>query len=103
MDLVKLSPEEITEALTELPGWEYIESRPAISKKFRFKGFEEAWEFMNSVAAEADEVSHHPEFFNAYNLVEITLTTHDVGGVSDLDIDMALFMEDVAANPQTVD
>ena len=100
MDLVKRTAEEITEALTELPGWELLEGRPAITKKFRFKDFESAWEFMNTVAAEADEVSHHPEFFNVYNRVEITLTTHDVGGISDLDIDMAHFMEDVASNPQ---
>lgn len=89
----KLTDEEINEALSELEGWGLAEGRPAIHKKFRFKDFRTAWAFMENVAEEADEMSHHPEWFNVYNRVEVTLTTHDVGGVSELDIDLAHYME----------
>jgi 4a-hydroxytetrahydrobiopterin dehydratase len=99
MDLEKLTPEEITEALTELPGWELLSGRDALFKKFKFPDFRTAWAFMQNVAEEADEMSHHPEWANVYNRVEVTLTTHDVGGVSELDLELAHFMEEmVAAN-----
>lgn len=88
----KLSDAEIKEALTELDGWELLSDRPAIFKKFKFQDFRTAWAFMEHVAEEADEMSHHPEWFNVYNRVEVTLTTHDVGGVSELDLDLAHYM-----------
>lgn len=89
----KMTDAEITEALSELEGWELLNDRPAIFKKFKFTDFRTAWAFMENVAEEADEMSHHPEWFNVYNRVEVTLTTHDVGGVSELDIDFAHYMD----------
>lgn len=92
----KLTDEEIKSELSELDGWELLADRPAIHKKFKFKDFVNAWNFMDDVAGFSDENSHHPEWTNIYNRVEITLTTHDVGGVSELDLDMAAFIDEAA-------
>jgi 4a-hydroxytetrahydrobiopterin dehydratase len=92
----KMSDAEISEALLALDGWSMVEGRPAIFKKFKFKDFKMAWAFMENVAEEADAMSHHPEWFNVYNRVEVTLTTHDVEGVSELDIDLAHYMDALA-------
>lgn len=93
----KLTDAEIAEGLKELDGWTRVEGRDAIFKKFRFVDFRHAWTFMEDVAVEADEMSHHPEWLNVYNRVEVTLTTHDVGGVSELDFDLAAIMDEIAA------
>jgi 4a-hydroxytetrahydrobiopterin dehydratase len=92
----KMTDVEIQEALKELEGWSLVEGRAAITKKFKFRDFVEAWNFMDDVAGYADEISHHPEWTNIYNRVEIILTTHDVGGVSELDLDLAEFIDEVA-------
>lgn len=92
----KLTDAEIVAALADLEGWARAEGRDAITKKFKFLDFRTAWSFMEDVAVEADEMSHHPEWTNIYNRVEVTLTTHDVGGVSELDLDLAAFMDEVA-------
>lgn len=93
----KLSDAEIKEALAELEGWSLVEGRAAITKKLKFKDFVATWNFMDDVAGYAEEISHHPEWTNIYNRVEITLTTHDAGGVTDLDLDMAAFIDTAAA------
>lgn len=93
----KLSEADVTEALSELDGWTHVEGREAIFKKFKFVDFRHAWTFMEDVAVEADAMSHHPEWLNVYNRVEVTLTTHDVGGVSELDLDLAAIMDEIAA------
>ena len=93
----KMTDAEITEALSELDGWSRIEGREAIFKKFKFVDFRHAWTFMEDVAVEADEMSHHPEWLNVYNRVEVTLTTHDAGGLSELDFDLAAIMDEIAA------
>ena len=93
----KLTDAEIAEGLKELDGWTRAEGRDAIFKKFKFVDFRHAWTFMEDVAVEADEMSHHPEWLNVYNRVEVTLTTHDVGGVSELDLDLAAIMDEIAA------
>lgn len=95
----KMTDAEIKDALAELDGWVLLDTRPAIFKKFKFEDFRKAWNFMEDVAIEADEMSHHPEWTNVYNRVEITLTTHDVGGLSELDFDLAAIMDHIAANP----
>lgn len=95
----KMTDAEIAEALLELDGWVVLDNRPAINKTFRFTDFRSAWNFMEDVAIEADEMSHHPEWTNIYNRVEVTLTTHDVGGLSEIDFDLAAFMDEVAKNP----
>jgi len=84
-------------ALGQLTGW----SRPtgprdAISKTFKFKDFNSAFGFMTRVALWADKADHHPEWFNVYNRVEVMLTTHDADGVSDKDVDLARFMDEIA-------
>ncbi|OYQ35198.1 4a-hydroxytetrahydrobiopterin dehydratase [Niveispirillum lacus] len=92
----KLAIDAIHEALATLPGWTLRDDGAAIVKTFRFKDFNEAFGFMTRVALLADRIDHHPEWFNVYNRVEVTLNTHDVGGLSRLDIEMATFMEKAA-------
>lgn len=82
----KLSPENITQSLKDSNGWSGDSS--AIRKSFKFKSFTEAWSFMNGVAKIAEKMDHHPEWSNVYDKVDIKLTTHDAGGVSQRDIDM---------------
>ena len=72
-----------------LPGWEAVAGRDAIRREFRFRDFSEAWGFMARVALLAEAQDHHPEWSNVYNRVDILLTTHDAGGLSPRDIDMA--------------
>jgi 4a-hydroxytetrahydrobiopterin dehydratase len=74
-------------ALAALPGWELREGR--LCRGFRFAGFVEAFGFMTQVALLAERLNHHPDWSNAYNRVEIALTTHDLGGLSTLDVELA--------------
>lgn len=76
-------------------GWQMVEGRDAIKKQFLFKDFNEAFGFMTRVALKADKMNHHPEWFNVYNRVEVTLSTHDCQGLSERDIKLATFIEDV--------
>jgi 4a-hydroxytetrahydrobiopterin dehydratase len=93
----KYQDETLEQALSELPGWERkTEERQAIYKEFKFSDFNEAFGFMARVATLAEKMNHHPEWFNVYNRVEVTLTTHDVGGVSDNDVAMATAMNGYA-------
>jgi 4a-hydroxytetrahydrobiopterin dehydratase len=79
--------------LAELEGWEEVRGRDAITKTFQFKSFNQAWGWMNRVALVAEKMDHHPEWTNVYGRVEVTLSTHDAGGVTQLDIDLARKME----------
>ena len=88
---------ERAKALHELNGWAEAKGRDAITKTYQFKSFIQAWGFMSRVALFAEKTDHHPEWFNVYNRVAVTLTTHDVGGLSMSDIDMARLMDRVAA------
>ncbi len=83
----------LDEALKSLNGWEKVEGRSAIFKAYKFKNFVEAFGFMTKAALIAERMDHHPEWFNVYNKVEVTLTTHSTGGVSDLDIKLAIAMD----------
>ena len=83
-------------ALTSLSGWSEIEGRDAIGKSFKFADFNQAWGFMTRVALAADKADHHPEWSNVYNKVEIVLSTHDAGGVSDKDVALAKFIDSIA-------
>lgn len=85
-------------ALARLDGWRAAAGRDAIAKDFRFKDFNAAFGFMSRVALYAERHDHHPEWFNVYNRVEVTLSTHDAGGVSDKDVALAHFMDQVAAH-----
>ena len=92
----KLGGAEREAALAALDGWEEVEGRDAISKSFAFGDFNEAFGFMGRVALAAEKADHHPEWFNVYNRVEITLSTHDAGGLSQRDIDLAKFIDGIA-------
>src|SRR5690606_26326502 len=85
----KLSGEARKSALARLPGWDEVEGRDAIAKKFIFRNFNEAFGFMSRAALMAEKLDHHPEWFNVYKTVEVTLSTHDAGGVTELDIKLA--------------
>ncbi len=94
----KLTGDARAEALKGLNGWQEVSGRDAIQKKFQFSDFNEAFGFMERIALMAEKMDHHPEWFNVYNRVEITLSTHDAGGLSDRDIKLAAFIDSVA-NP----
>ncbi|MBG1233675.1 4a-hydroxytetrahydrobiopterin dehydratase [Aestuariivirga litoralis] len=84
-------PEELPE------GWVRVEGRDAIFKSFKFKSFNAAFGFMTRVALVAEKMDHHPEWFNVYSRVDVTLTTHSKGGVSELDIRLSQEMNRLAA------
>lgn len=96
MSIPKLSDAEVAAALAKLPGWTGVEGRSAIRKQFQFADFNEAWGFMSRVALAAESENHHPEWFNVWNRVEITLSTHDAGGLSARDVKLAEAIERVA-------
>ncbi len=83
-------------ALAQLDGWRALDARDAIAKTFRFKDFNAAFGFMSRVALQAEKLDHHPEWSNVYNQVEVTLATHDAGGVTEKDVTLAKFMDQVA-------
>lgn len=85
----KLSPEARATLATQLPQWRPLADKDAIHRGFRFADFSEAWGFMARVALLAEAMDHHPEWSNVWNRVEITLTTHDAGGLSDRDAALA--------------
>ena len=85
----KLSKTEVTNKLKKLSGWKLVKGRNAITKIFKFKDFTGAFGWMTSMALYAEKKNHHPEWFNVYSTVEVTLSTHDAGGVTNLDLDMA--------------
>ncbi|MFO1012836.1 MAG: 4a-hydroxytetrahydrobiopterin dehydratase [Caulobacteraceae bacterium] len=83
-------------ALAALQGWSAAAGKDAIFKSFKFKDFNEAFGFMTRVALAAEKLDHHPEWFNVYNRVDITLNTHDAGGVTELDVALAKIADEVA-------
>ena len=90
-------PVDVAETLAGLPLWERAEDpRPAIARTVIFSDFNAAFGFMTRVALMADKMDHHPEWSNVYNRVSIVLTTHDAGGVTELDIKMARFIDEAA-------
>ena len=92
----KLSGQARKDALGKLMGWSEASGRDAIQKKFVFKDFNEAFGFMTRAALIAEKMDHHPEWFNVYKTVEVTLSTHDAGGITGLDIALATAMEELA-------
>ena len=84
-------------ALKQLPGWASADGRDAISKSFKFADFSAAFAFMTRAALKAEQLDHHPEWFNVYNRVDVTLATHDADGVTDLDVQLAKFMDQIAS------
>ena len=88
-----LSADERRAALAKLKGWTEAPGRDAIAKTFTFADFNEAFGFMARVALSAEKLDHHPEWFNVYNRVDVTLTTHECGGLSERDVALATFID----------
>ena len=95
----KLTGDAREDALKPLleAGWEIDGERDAIHKDFTFKNFVEAFGWMTRIAIQAEKMNHHPEWFNVYKTVKVTLSTHDAGGLTELDVKLARKMEDAAA------
>ncbi len=93
----KLSGQARKTALATLDGWREVEGRDAIAKTFVFKDFNAAFGFMTRVALVTEKLDHHPEWFNVYKTVDVTLSTHDAGGVTARDLKLAAAMDEIAA------
>ena len=94
--VAKLDGARRAQALAELNGWSEVAGRDAISRSYKFADFNAAFAFMTRVALAAEKADHHPEWFNVYNRVDITLSTHDAGGLSERDIALARFIDSAA-------
>ncbi|MCX9157676.1 4a-hydroxytetrahydrobiopterin dehydratase [Niveibacterium sp. 24ML] len=89
MSIARLTDPERAAMLPGLAGWDHDPARDALRKRFEFRDFSAAWAFMSRVALLAEKHDHHPEWSNVYNRVEILLTTHDAGGLSQRDVALA--------------
>jgi 4a-hydroxytetrahydrobiopterin dehydratase len=96
-NMTKMPIEDLKTALKLLPDWRLTQGREAITRKYQFVDFDAAFSFMARVALKAAKTDHHPEWSNVYNKVEVTLATHDAGGVTQKDIDLAMAMDGYAA------
>ncbi len=96
----KLTADTLNAALAALPGWTYDPARGAIARDFVFADFVRAFAFMTEVALQAERKNHHPEWRNVYNRVSVTWTTHDAGGLTDNDLDMARLTDAAAQRAQ---
>jgi 4a-hydroxytetrahydrobiopterin dehydratase len=93
----KLTGDARKTALAELAGWAEVQGRDAITKTFTFKDFNAAFGFMTRAALVAEKLDHHPEWFNVYKTVTVTLSTHDAGGLTGLDVTLAKAMDRLAS------
>lgn len=93
----RLTTADLEKSLRELPGWTLAKSRGVLEKTFEFADFNEAFGFMARTALAAEKADHHPEWNNVYNRVAVTLTTHEAGGVTSRDLELAAAMERFAA------
>ena len=94
--IAKLTGAQRQTALSRLSGWTPVEGRDAIAKRFQFKDFNQAFGWMARIALVAEKMDHHPEWFNVYRTVDVTLSTHDAGGLTQRDIDLAKAMDSIA-------
>ena len=92
----KLTGSARAQALASLPKWKEVPGRDAIKRSLKFADFNQAWGFMTRVAMAAEKADHHPEWSNVYNNVEIVLSTHDAGGLSDKDVELARLIDSFA-------
>ena len=88
---------DIEKEVKQLTSWEKKENPDSLEKSFKFKDFVSAFKFMTSCAAYAEKIGHHPDWHNVYNKLDVTLTTHDTGGLTNLDILMAQYMDELEA------
>jgi 4a-hydroxytetrahydrobiopterin dehydratase len=98
--LTPLDPQQVRAKLAALPGWTLTDDGLAITRKFRFADFREAFAFMTRVALAAERADHHPEWNNVYNRVDIRLTTHDAGGLTERDFALAAVADGAAGKSQ---
>ena len=94
----KLTSTKRTQALSRVPAWNEVAGHDAIIRKFTFKNFNEAFGFMTRAALVAEQMNHHPEWSNVWRIVEVTLSTHDAGGLTELDIRLAEAMDKIAGH-----
>jgi 4a-hydroxytetrahydrobiopterin dehydratase len=94
--MAQLSETERDGALAGLPGWSFDPARTGIAKCFKFRDFGEAFAFMTRVALEAEKADHHPDWSNVWNRVDVLLTTHSAGGVTERDVALARRIEEIA-------
>ncbi|MCX2695496.1 MULTISPECIES: 4a-hydroxytetrahydrobiopterin dehydratase [Ochrobactrum] len=92
----RLNEDELKQELAKLEGWQKVDDREAISKSFQFKDFNAAFGFMSRAALYAEKLDHHPEWFNVYNRVDVTLSTHSENGITELDTQLARMMNAIA-------
>jgi len=92
----KLDAAAVASALAAVPEWRRVEGRDAISRSFKFKDFSAAWGFMSRVALAAEKLDHHPEWSNVWNRVEVTLSSHDAGGLTARDFKLAAAIDRLA-------
>jgi len=97
MSTKRLTENVLVQNLAGLDGWQLNTDKTAISRSFRFRDFNAAFGFMSQIALMAERLDHHPDWSNVYNRVDVTLTTHDAGGLSEKDMVMARFINDLAA------
>ena len=88
---------ELNTVLDALDGWSAVDGREAIYKEFTYKHFEEAFNAMSKIAEKAEQMNHHPEWFNVYNRLNVTLATHDANGVTSYDLELARYIDEVSA------
>eukprot|EP01108_Squamamoeba_japonica_P003095 TRINITY_DN2564_c0_g1_i1.p1 TRINITY_DN2564_c0_g1~~TRINITY_DN2564_c0_g1_i1.p1 ORF type:complete len:106 (-),score=25.04 TRINITY_DN2564_c0_g1_i1:16-333(-) len=93
----KLTGQERSSALESVPKWREVSGRDAIERKFQFDSFIDAFAFMSASALHAEKHDHHPEWFNVYNRVNVTLATHDCNGFSQKDVRLASFMDNLCS------
>lgn len=98
MALTRLDTIALAQALKDMPGWELRDDGLAITRSFRFENFRQAFAFMTECAMWAEKLDHHPEWFNVYSRVDVTLTTHDAKGVTERDLRLAKAMNGAAAS-----
>jgi len=96
--MAKLQGQARKDALAQLPQWREVPGRDAIARKFTFSDFNQAFGFMARVALAAEKMDHHPEWSNVYRTVEVTLSTHDAGGVTEKDVALAKAMDSFAGD-----
>ena len=94
----RLSDDERKAGLAKLPAWTLVSGRDAITRRFVFTDFNAAFGFMARAALVAERMNHHPEWFNVWNRVEVTLSTHDAGGLTRLDLELAQAMDAIATS-----
>ena len=95
---IRLTDEEREAALAPLVDWQIVEGRDAITRSYKFKDFNEAFGWMTRIALVAEKMDHHPEWANVYNNVKVTLSTHDAGGLTQLDVNLAIIMDLIATD-----